>query len=475
MQKRRRNLLIVAGIVLLITLCVGGAVRYSGLLGQLPPDVGYCCLPPYNAACGGPMAPGACQAAQGIYTPIDGQANEALTICNQVLCNFFGDDDDDPPLPNPNCPNGQPDQGEQCDDGNQINNDGCTNTCRTPICGDAIVHPQLNEQCDILGCAVGSTCQNCQCVGAPPSTCGNGTIEAPEQCDGTTRCAAGNTCTGCMCIPNVPPPLCPNGNQNPVVVYKGTPAGQKGVNPSQVTPPAEMVYDHAETPTFTVPAVPLVYISGPDGGGNYIGDAVDVVAVGGGSHRFHSLVQPPTTSMDQAITAMVPRDLTFLLPAPGTSTKFTGDFVDLGGTQTHTAIELTVLECAITTPTGSSSSSRHSSAAPCGNGTIGAGEACDDGNTANGDGCSSACAIEPGWQCSPQAAGGTGGCSQAAWQQCVNDRMAMGTLYDTAATTCATSMCTCTNATISACTTPLVAQGISNDTALAQCIPQTCF
>jgi cysteine-rich repeat protein len=33
--------------------------------------------------------------------------------------------------------------------------------------------------------------------------------------------------------------------------------------------------------------------------------------------------------------------------------------------------------------------------AVCGNGVIEAGEQCDDGNTANGDGCSSTCAIEP--------------------------------------------------------------------------------
>ncbi len=38
--------------------------------------------------------------------------------------------------------------------------------------------------------------------------------------------------------------------------------------------------------------------------------------------------------------------------------------------------------------------------AVCGDSTTGAGEQCDDGNTANGDGCSSACAIETGFSCS---------------------------------------------------------------------------
>jgi cysteine-rich repeat protein len=37
--------------------------------------------------------------------------------------------------------------------------------------------------------------------------------------------------------------------------------------------------------------------------------------------------------------------------------------------------------------------------AVCGNGIVEAGEECDDGGTNDGDGCSSFCAVEPGWQC----------------------------------------------------------------------------
>jgi cysteine-rich repeat protein len=37
--------------------------------------------------------------------------------------------------------------------------------------------------------------------------------------------------------------------------------------------------------------------------------------------------------------------------------------------------------------------------AVCGNGILEGSEACDDGNTMNGDGCSSSCMIEPGWVC----------------------------------------------------------------------------
>jgi cysteine-rich repeat protein len=44
------------------------------------------------------------------------------------------------------CGNGNLDPGEQCDDGNCVDNDACTNTCTTPICGDKIV--QAGEDCD---------------------------------------------------------------------------------------------------------------------------------------------------------------------------------------------------------------------------------------------------------------------------------------------------------------------------------------
>ena len=35
---------------------------------------------------------------------------------------------------------------EQCDDGNSINTDGCSNTCQNPVCGNAI--QESGEACD---------------------------------------------------------------------------------------------------------------------------------------------------------------------------------------------------------------------------------------------------------------------------------------------------------------------------------------
>lgn len=63
------------------------------------------------------------------------------------------------------CGNGALDAGEECDDGNTVNDDACSNICRTPFCGDGIV--QEGEDCDDAGVTSGEldTC---------PSDCSQG-------------------------------------------------------------------------------------------------------------------------------------------------------------------------------------------------------------------------------------------------------------------------------------------------------------
>lgn len=75
------------------------------------------------------------------------------------------------------CGNGVIDGGEQCDDGNTINEDACTNACRIAICGDQVV--QLWEQCDdgnrIDADACSNTCKS--------PACGDGVMQNGEECD----------------------------------------------------------------------------------------------------------------------------------------------------------------------------------------------------------------------------------------------------------------------------------------------------
>ena len=46
------------------------------------------------------------------------------------------------------CSNGKVEYGEQCDDGNTINEDACTNACRFNICGDGVRWPSGGQECD---------------------------------------------------------------------------------------------------------------------------------------------------------------------------------------------------------------------------------------------------------------------------------------------------------------------------------------
>lgn len=78
---------------------------------------------------------------------------------------------------------------EACDDGNAIDDDGCSNSCQRTACGDGVVQP--SEECDDGNTVSGDGCDaNCFI-----EQCGNGRVEANEQCDNGTgaddgRCRA---------------------------------------------------------------------------------------------------------------------------------------------------------------------------------------------------------------------------------------------------------------------------------------------
>jgi cysteine-rich repeat protein len=85
------------------------------------------------------------------------------------------------------CGNGTVDDGEECDDGNRVNDDACSNVCRTPFCGDGIV--QEGEDCDDAGVTTGEldTC---------PSDCSNGGSGGGGQGGGGGEGGGGST-TAC--------------------------------------------------------------------------------------------------------------------------------------------------------------------------------------------------------------------------------------------------------------------------------------
>ena len=109
----------------------------------------------------------------------------------------------DEPPPVAICGDGLVNQaGEECDDGNNNNCDGCSFDCHEEFCGDGILCD--NEECEPGDACTGNTfCgQDCACPAPPPpptTTCGE--AAAPE-CNGT--CPPGRACvsrdTFCECI-----------------------------------------------------------------------------------------------------------------------------------------------------------------------------------------------------------------------------------------------------------------------------------
>ena len=78
---------------------------------------------------------------------------------------------------------------EECDDGNDVSTDACTNHCTIARCGDGIVRTGV-EQCDDGNTIANDGCTNCV---LDPPRCGNGIVEAGETCDD------GNTVNGDSC------------------------------------------------------------------------------------------------------------------------------------------------------------------------------------------------------------------------------------------------------------------------------------
>lgn len=107
-----------------------------------------------------------------------------------------------PPPPPPCCGDGTVDSGEECDDGNTSNGDGCSSTCQTELpppppescCGDGTV--DSGEACDDGNTSGGDGCSATCTVEPPPPPapcCGDGTVDSGEECDD------GNTTNGDGC------------------------------------------------------------------------------------------------------------------------------------------------------------------------------------------------------------------------------------------------------------------------------------
>jgi cysteine-rich repeat protein len=90
------------------------------------------------------------------------------------------------------CGNGITEPGEQCDDGNTTDGDGCEHDCKLPTCGNGIV--DAGEECDD-----GNIDNTDGCIfPCKHAVCGDGYVEAGvEECD-DGNAVAGDGCTSCQ-------------------------------------------------------------------------------------------------------------------------------------------------------------------------------------------------------------------------------------------------------------------------------------
>jgi cysteine-rich repeat protein len=140
---------------------------------------------------------------------------EAAVIVSPIICGNSvvdpGETCDPPGQPGPNpqqpgncratctyCGDGKVNNAEACDDGNGINNDGCTNNCTFPNCGDSIIQPP--ETCDPLGGQWppnGNPCrQTC-------TYCGDSQVNNDEQCDDGNANNNDNCNNNCILNPDL--------------------------------------------------------------------------------------------------------------------------------------------------------------------------------------------------------------------------------------------------------------------------------
>ena len=98
----------------------------------------------------------------------------------------------------PGCGNAVLEPGEECDDGNTDNADGCTAECKKPRCGDAVV--SRGEECDDGNLSNADACTN-HCKN-PQKLCGNGFRDEGEECDDGNK-KDGDGCEGDCMLPAV--------------------------------------------------------------------------------------------------------------------------------------------------------------------------------------------------------------------------------------------------------------------------------
>ncbi len=228
------------------------------------------------------------------------------------------------------CGNSVIELGEQCDDGNAVATDTCTDVCLDARCGDNIVGP--GELCDDGDTSSGDGCDgNCS-----PTGCGNGIRTSGEECDDANT-TAGDGCDSLCLKETVPLTIC-------------------GETYSSGFEPGEF-----SSFSFHLDLAGEIRIETNQGDGGCAGtgiievyDSAQVLLASSGSQRIDGCPL-----------------LVASLPA-GSFTVKLRDAVDAAMPPCFIRVDATMCS-------------------ECGDEVIGVGEQCDDGNVADGDGCDADC------------------------------------------------------------------------------------
>lgn len=105
--------------------------------------------------------------------------------------------------PDPSCGDGNLDAGEECDDGNSDDSDGCRNDCTLPSCGDGVI--DTGEECDDGNSVNDDECTNNCTIPTVEVECGD-PCSSSDECPNDHTCNNG-TCVLDLCIDN---PECTN-------------------------------------------------------------------------------------------------------------------------------------------------------------------------------------------------------------------------------------------------------------------------
>ena len=334
------------------------------------------------------------------------------------------------------CGNGALDAGEDCDDGNAVSGDGCDSNCTNTGCGNGII--TAGEACDDGNLIDGDGCQGDCTLPA----CGNGTIDDGEDCDDGNLldgdgCDSNCTDTGCGNGIVTSSEACDDGNLingdgcSDQCAFELPPTMSLIVVSANGIPlpggPSDRVYAAAGS-TFVVEAYAegfaphllrgyevgideRCYSSGPAGTLLPVASLVDIdtgradwafagiaalpaVDTSSPGHRFAA------TTLNAADSIVDPGSPVYL----GTfgvsfSTDAAGVFsfkvdqrdADSDGTPEHAL--LIKQDATPMSPVVYNDVFLIAHNSLCGNGTIDAGEACDDGNAIHGDGCDNDCTI----------------------------------------------------------------------------------